>query len=202
MGAPRPSIPTKFAGLLLTYVSSSLKGLYYLYFVSVSLFLLVGLLAVVLSTVGINPLNQLLQAFKPVLIALGVQGNATISYSGPIPGELLAFASVFFSLLGYIGTKILEWWQKGKIGTLQEAKLLIMLALAANVSSSIVVSGLAYAKEGLGTAASGFIFTLISMSIISVFALLFYAIAKVVDAISGVILEGKIRIGWHQPPQL
>lgn len=197
--AKRNSIFVILANIALSYVSWSLKGFFYLYLLSATLFILIGVIAVIFLIFGLDPISQLLLLFKPILVQLGVPDNisGTIYIKGPIStGEQLAEASFIFSILGFIGTKVIERMQKKQMTLAQEAALLVGLCIAANIAASLVVAGIAFAKLGLQAIATYFIFTFVAMSAFSGLALFSYALSRLVGETAAWISEGKIRIGY------
>lgn len=187
----RPGTIQLIFSFVLSILSSWLKGVYYFYLLLSLITLAIGFFVLFFSALWVESLNQLLQQFRPQLIALGVPEHGSFSYYGPIPDEILAASAIIFSVLGYAGTRAIEWLQKGKMTNLQEAKLIIGLCVAANVSSSLVVGGLALGANGLPAGIGAFFLALISSAIFSIIALACYGLGRALNAVSQWVVQGK-----------
>ncbi|MFH1306603.1 MAG: hypothetical protein ABIH83_03030 [Candidatus Micrarchaeota archaeon] len=185
---------------VISFIIISLKGVFYFYMFLISLYLLIAVLAIFISLGGINILNQILLFFKLQLIAMGVPESGSFSYYGGIPQEVLLIFGLACSIAGFIGTKLMGWWKKGKISAWEEAKMLVLLCIGANIAVSIIFFIFSVFQKNADILAS-FGITLLQFIILSItgaIALSAYALARLIEYLSNLKLTlGQMQI--HRP---
>jgi|GEM_PF-3068896 len=162
---------------ILSFISAGIRGIFYVYLISVSFMILLAVLISFSSLGGFDFVAFLMKTFQIAPLKF--------SYQGGIPQGILPITALIFSVAGYFGAKLLEWWQKRKLTRDDCAKLLPKLCIIANLASALITFFFSLAQKDTNVLNSffGAAFSFISLSVFAAFALVAYVIAFMIDSI-------------------